>query len=107
MSDRVNSTAASIAAIGSVLAASSCCLPILPFVFAAGLAGSSALLATLRPYLLALSVALIVYGFYRARRAKQCKSRPSIVNSVLLWSSALFVGISILFPQVFADLLAR
>ena len=32
---------ASIAAIGSVILASSCCLPILPFVFAASLAGSS------------------------------------------------------------------
>ena len=30
---------ASVAAIGSVLAASSCCLPVLPFVFAAGVAG--------------------------------------------------------------------
>ncbi len=107
MSGRVNSAAASLAAIGSVLAASTCCLPIFPFVFAAGLAGSSALLAALRPYLLALSVVLIAYGFYQARRATECKSRPSIVNSVLLWSSAFFVGISILFPQVLANLVAR
>ena len=94
---------ASIAAIGSVLAASSCCLPILPFVFAAGFAGTSALLTVLRPYLLALSVVFIAYGFYQARRAKQCDCRPSIFSSALLWTSAVFVVVSILFPQVLAN----
>jgi hypothetical protein len=102
---------ASIAAIGSVLAASSCCLPLLPFLFAAGAAGSSAFLDTVRPYLLALSVALVAYGFYQARRAKQCNCRPSVLTSVLLWTSAAFVAVSILFPQVLANaaagLLAR
>lgn len=102
---------ASIAAIGSVLAASSCCLPLLPFLFAAGAAGSSAFLDALRPYLLALSVALVAYGFYQARRAKQCNCRPSILTSVLLWTSAAFVAVSIFFPQVLANaaagLLAR
>ena len=96
-------TLASIAAIGSVLAASSCCLPILPFVFAAGFAGTSALLTVLRPYLLALSVVFIAYGFYQARRAKQCDCRPSIFSSALLWTSAVFVVVSILFPQVLAN----
>jgi len=97
---------ASIAAIGSVLAASSCCLPILPFVFAAGFAGTSALLTVLRPYLLALSVVFIAYGFYQARRAKQCDRRPSIFSSALLWTSAVFVVVSILFPQVLANVAA-
>jgi hypothetical protein len=98
---------ASVAAIGSVLAASSCCWPILPFVFAAGVAGSSALLTALRPYLLALSVVLVAYGFYQARRANQCRSRPSVLISVLLWSSALFVVVSIFFPQVLANAAAN
>ncbi len=40
---------ASLAALGSVIAASSCCLPLLPFVFAAGAAGTSAFVAQLRP----------------------------------------------------------
>jgi hypothetical protein len=98
---------ASLAAIGSVLAASSCCLPILPFVLAAGVAGSSALLTVLRPYLLALSVILVAYGFYQARHAKQCRSRSSVLVSVLLWSSALFVAVSIFFPQVLANAAAN
>ena len=98
---------ASVAALGSVLAASSCCLPILPFVFAAGVAGTSAFLTALRPYLLALSVLLVGYGFYEAWRARQCRCRPSIVSSVLLWSSAFFVLVSIFFPQVLANSMAN
>jgi cytochrome bd-type quinol oxidase subunit 2 len=93
----------SLAAIGSVLAASSCCLPLLPFVMAAGLAGGSAFIAAARPYLLVVSVLLIAYGFYQARRASKCDRRPSVLASVLLWVSAVFVFFSILFPQVMAN----
>ena len=97
---------ASVGAVASALAASSCCLPLLPFVAAAGLAGGSALLATLRPYLLAASVLLIVYGFYQARRATQCNCRPSLISTILLWSSTAIVAVMILFPQAVAALLA-
>jgi cytochrome bd-type quinol oxidase subunit 2 len=104
-------TLASLAAIGSVLAASSCCLPILPFMMAAGLAGSSTFLSALRPYLLAASILFIAYGFYQAWRAKKCQRRPNVIASALLWVSAVFVVISIFFPQVMANaaagLLAR
>src|SRR5213080_580832 len=68
---------ASLAALGSVIAASSCCLPLLPFLFAAGAAGTSAFVAQLRPYLLVLSVLLIAFGFYKSWRAKQCNCKPS------------------------------
>jgi hypothetical protein len=102
---------ASIAAIGSVLAASSCCLPILPFVVAAGFAGSSTFLSAARPYLLGASVLFIAYGFYQSWRAKKCRRRLSPIGSILLWFSALFVIVSIFFPQVMANaaasLLAR
>ena len=94
---------ASVAAIGSVLAASSCCLPMLPFMMAAGLAGGSAFLSTARPYLLAASVVFIAFGFYQARRAKKCQRRPSVISSALLWMSAGFVFLSIFFPQVMAN----
>src|SRR5690348_12802533 len=102
---------ASIGAIGSVLAASSCCLPILPVLLAAGFAGSSAFLTVARPYLLGASIFFIGYGFYQARRAKKCRQRPNVIASVLLWVAAVFVVISIFFPQVMANasasLLAR
>jgi cytochrome bd-type quinol oxidase subunit 2 len=102
---------ASLAAIGSVLAASSCCLPILPFMMAAGLAGGSTFFSAARPYLLAVSILFIGYGFYQSWRAKKCQRRPNVVASTLLWVSAVFVVISIFFPQVMANaaagLLAR
>lgn len=108
---RPNSSArmglASVAAIGSILAASSCCLPILPFVVAAGFAGGSAFLAAARPYLLGASVLFIAYGFYQAWRAKQCKHRPNIAASILLWASTVFVVISIFFPQLMANAAAN
>jgi hypothetical protein len=104
-------TLASLAAIGSVLAASSCCLPILPFMMAAGLAGSSTFLSAARPYLLAASILFIAYGFYQAWRAKKCRRQPNVIASALLWISAVFVFVSIFFPQLMANaaagLLAR
>lgn len=94
---------ASIGAISSVLAASGCCLPILPLFLAAGFAGSSAFLTAARPYLLGASILFIGYGFYQASRAKKCRRRPSVIASVLLWVAAVFVVISVLFPQVMAN----
>jgi hypothetical protein len=98
---------ASLAALGGVIVASSCCLPLLPFLFAAGAAGTSAFVAALRPYLLALSVLLIVFGFYKSWRAKQCNCRPSRISSFLLWFSAIVVFVFIFFPQVIANFLAN
>lgn len=107
----VSTTFASLAAIGSVLAASSCCLPILPFMMAAGLAGTSTFLSAARPCLLVAAVLFIAYGFYQSWRAKKCQRRPNVIASALLWISAVFVVISIFFPQVMANaaagLLAR
>lgn len=98
--------ASGLAAMGSVLAASSCCLPILPFVAAAGIAGSSTLFTAVRPYLLVASVLFIAFGFYQRRRATQCDCKPSILNTVVLWISALLVAVSILFPQALANIVA-
>lgn len=97
---------ASVAALGSVIAASSCCLPLLPFLFAAGAAGTSALFARLRPYLLILSVLLIVFGFYKSWRAKQCNCKQSRMTTFLLWFSAIVVFVFIFFPQIIANLVA-
>lgn len=98
--------AASLAALGSVIAASSCCLPLLPFLFAAGAAGTSAFIVQLRPYLLVLSVLLIAFGFYKSSRAQQCNCKPSKVSTVLLWFSAIVVFVFIFFPQPLANFVA-
>lgn len=102
---------AALSAVGSVLAALTCCLPVLPFVLAAGTASSASLLARyvgiLRPYLLGGSVLLIALGFHQSRRATQCNCKPSVLSQVVLWLSALIVAVSILLPQAFADLVER
>jgi thiol:disulfide interchange protein len=105
-SSGAHTIAASIAAIGSILAATSCCLPLLPFMMAAGLAGTSAFLSEARPYLLIGSVVFIAYGFYQSWRAKRCRRRTSVLASIMLWLSAGFVFISIFFPQVMANAIA-
>ncbi len=98
---------ASLAALASVVLASSCCLPLLPFLFAAGAAGSSAFFVRLRPFLLAASVLLIAFGFYQRWRAKQCQCKPSLMSTILLWFSAIVVLVFILFPQAIANILAN
>jgi hypothetical protein len=89
-----------------VIAASSCCLPLLPFLFAAGAAGTSAFLVHLRPYLLVLSVVLIALGFYKSCRAMQCNCKLGRISTFLLWFSAIVVLVFIFFPQVIANLVA-
>jgi hypothetical protein len=98
---------ASLAALGSVILASSCCLPLLPFLFAAGAAGSSAFFVKVRPFLLTASVLLIGFGFYQRWRAKQCNCKPNVFSAILLWFSAMVVLVFILFPQAIANYLAN
>ena len=98
---------ASLAALGSVVLASSCCLPMFPFLLAAGAAGSSAFFVRIRPFLLVASVLLIAFGFYQRWRARQCNSRPNPLSAILLWFSAAIVVASVLFPQIIANLVAN
>ena len=97
---------ASLAALGSVIGAMSCCLPVLPFVLAAGSAAGSAFLWRIRPYLLIASAAFIVYGFYQAWRARACRTRSRAVSLVVLCLSTAVVLFSVVFPQALANLLA-
>jgi hypothetical protein len=97
---------ASAAGLASAVAASSCCLPLLPFVAAAGLAGSTAWFSDVRPYLLVASVLLIGFAFFQAQRAKRCNCRPSKLSTIVLWLSAAVVAVMIFFPQVVAGVLA-
>ena len=98
---------ASLAALGSVVLASSCCLPLLPFLFAAGAAGTSAFFVKIRPFLLAASLLFIAFGFYQAWRAKKCTRKPNVLSTILLWFSAVVVVAFILFPQAIANFIAN
>src|SRR6266704_5845446 len=102
-SDSRSTIIASLAALGSVVLASSCCLPLLPFLFAAGAAGTSAFFVKLRPFLLIASVLFIAFGFYQSWRARQCACQPSTLSTILLWFSAVVVVVFTLFPQAIAN----
>ena len=96
---------ASLAAILSSVATISCCLP-LGSAAALGAGAASAFFTTLRPWLLALSIALIALGFWQQHRAKQCAVRRRRVGSVLLWAAVAVVLSMILFPQEIAAFIA-
>ncbi len=96
---------ASLAAILSSLATITCCLP-LGFAAALGAGAASAFFATLRPWLLGLSIVLLGLGFWQQYRAKQCAVRGRFIGSVLLWAAVIVVLGMILFPQQIAGFLA-
>lgn len=101
-----NPTLASLAAIGSILAASSCCISTIPFLAAGGVAAGADFLARAKPYLLVIAIALLAYGFYQARRARSCGRKTGVISLILLGTSTAFVFFSIVFPQVMANLAA-
>jgi hypothetical protein len=96
---------ASLAAILSSVATISCCLP-LGFAAALGAGAASAFFTTLRPWLLALSVALLGLGFWQQHRAKQCSVRGRMIGNVRLWTALVVVLGMILFPQEIAAFIA-
>ena len=95
-----------IAALGSLVAASSCCLPLGILLSAAGAAGAARILAPFRPWLLALSVLLLAVGFVRAYKRKDCTLRRDRLSRILLWAVAVVVFVMLLFPQMIAGLIA-
>jgi len=72
------------------LAALSCCLPLGPFLLAAGSAGASGIFVSLQPYLIAFAVLMLAVGVVQAFRARQCGRRRRALNvAVLLCSTGL------------------
>jgi hypothetical protein len=109
--DRRSPVVAAFAALSSLLAAVTCCLPVGTMLVAAGAAGASAFLDQLRPWLMGISVAAVAFGFWQMRRAKQCRREPGLFSRVLLWTSAVMLAGFLFFPQAtagfFADLTLR
>jgi hypothetical protein len=95
-----------IAALGGLVAAMSCCLPVGTFLAAAGAAGAARILAPFRPWLVGLSILLLAIGFVRTYRGPQCEVRRNRFSVAVLWISAALVVGMLLFPQVIAGFLA-
>lgn len=96
--------AAPIAAILSVIASITCCLP-LAFLAALGAAGASAVFAVLRPWLLVISAAMLAIGFLQLYRKQKC-SRRSPAAVALLWIAVAIFLAMLFFPQQVAGLFA-
>jgi len=93
------------------IAASSCC--VLPLVFvtlgvSGAWIGNLTALAPYQPYILALTTAMLGYGFYsvywRARQAcadGTCeRPLPSRAVKVGLWLGTLLVGVALILPRI-------
>ncbi len=101
-SERVTPVVAAVSALSTLL----CCLPF-GVAAAAGTAGLSVLLEPLRPWLVGMSIALVVIGsvqLYRSNRT--CRRRSPASLAVLLLSAIVVVGV-VLLPQIVANVLAN
>lgn len=96
---------ASFAAIVSAIATIGCCLP-MGFAVALGVGTASAFFSRLRPWLLAISILFIGFGFWQQRRARQCSVRGRLIGMAMLWAAVVVVVAMILFPQQIAGLIA-
>lgn len=93
-----------VAAVVSAVLSMACCLPFaLPV--ALGVAGLSVMLDTLRPWLIAGSLALLGLGFFQLSRKRACGRRSK--GSLILFGVATLIVLSFTFlPQVIASWLA-
>lgn len=97
---------ATIASVASLVAALSCCLPLGTLLMAAGSAGASLFSEALRPWLLGLSVASLVFAFVQTYVRGRCEFRHRRFRTVLLWFSMVLVVGMLAAPRYASSLLA-
>lgn len=95
-----------LASIASLIAALSCCLPLGTMLMAAGSASASLFSESLRPWLLALSVASLVFAFLQTYWRGRCEFRYRRFRTLLLWFSAVLVVGMVAAPRYVSSLLA-
>jgi threonine/homoserine efflux transporter RhtA len=96
---------APVAAVVSAISWMACCLPF-GIAAAAGTAGLAFVLDAIRPYLMAASGALILFGVWQLyRRGRSCQRR-SPAGIVIFWICAAMVAALMIAPQSVANLLA-
>jgi hypothetical protein len=100
-SEKITPVAAAVSALSTI----ACCLPS-GIAAAAGAAGLGVVIEPLRPWLVGLSIALLVLGFVQLYRSnRSCHRRSPASIAVFSISAIVVVGI-LLFPQITAGLLA-
>jgi hypothetical protein len=101
---RVTERVAPLAAALSALATLACCLP-LGIAGAVGALGLSAVVTSLRPWLIVASVVLLGIGCWQMYRGQRT-CRRSRLSRILFGLSAAVVLSVIIFPQQIANLIA-
>ena len=96
---------APVAAVVGALSSMACCLPF-GIAAAAGTAGLGVVLEPVRPYLMAASAVLILFGLWQLYRRGPVCARRSRASIVVFWTCAAVVLTLIIAPQIVANLLA-
>jgi len=82
-----------------------CCLPF-GIAAAAGSVGLGLVLEPFRPYLMAVSAGLLLFGLWQLYRKGRTCQRRSRAGIVIFWTCAAIVIVMIVAPQFLANLLA-
>ncbi len=101
-SEKITPVAAAISALSTM----ACCLPS-GIAAAAGAAGLGAVVEPLRPWLIGLSIGLLILGFVQLYRSNRSCRRRSPLSIAVFSISAVVVAAILLFPQISAGLLAN
>ncbi len=106
MNEPKRASVSALAALASVVAMVSCCLPLPAILLAGGLSIGGVWLTEARPYLLALSLALVGYALYSLYRKRSCAMARPLWAQALVWLSLGAVVALGAFPQWSANRLA-
>ena len=93
-----------VAVVGAV-SSMACCLPF-GIAAAAGSAGLGMVLEPVRPYLMAASGALILFGVWQLYRRGPSCARRSRASIVVFWICAVIVALMMIVPQIVASFVA-
>jgi len=96
---------APVAAVVSAISYMACCLPF-GIAAAAGTAGLGLVLEPLRPYLMAASGGLIVFGVWQLYRRVPACQRRSRISIIIIWTCAAIAALLMMAPQILANFLA-
>jgi hypothetical protein len=100
-SEKITPVAAALSALSTL----ACCLPS-GIAAAAGAAGLGVVIEPLRPWLVGLSITLLVAGFLQLYGSNRvCQPRGPVSIALLLISATIVIGV-LVFPQLTAGLFA-
>ena len=108
-SDRTGALAVGGSVVAAVLSSACCWLPLLLIALGASAAGVAGVFEAYRPYLMAVAVCSLGFGFYRIYfRRQQCQPgsacpapnrRLRVLSQVTLWTATALVGAFVFFPN--------